>query len=111
MLPERKSEFSPEENEEIGRLSIEFANLGEDAIDALTSARLRLMGLTIKLFEATLHERGSREWARRMEHEGEVVGEVIARARAILKIQGLDRESELERELLARNFGYFGDNV
>jgi hypothetical protein len=104
-----RGEFSPEETEEIGKLSNEIATGGEEAIDFLVAQRFHLMGRIIGEFKSNLHQDGVMDWLKSMEHEVHVVNEVINRSRILLALHGLDTSSELRRLQVEVAFGKLGD--
>jgi hypothetical protein len=110
MSLERAPEFSPEENEDIGKLTIQMAEVGEESIYTTKGLRHGLMGEIIRIYQTNMYRPGSLEWLASMRHEVDVMDEVIRRAGAILKIQGTDLESEGERLNLAASFGRIGDS-
>jgi len=110
MSPERTPEFSPQENEEMGEVAIRLANAGEDVLNTAIGARNRLMATIITIYQANMYQPDALELLVTMEHDIDVMNEVIKRARAILKIQGTDIESEGKRLNLAVSFGRIGDS-
>ncbi len=110
MFTERSSKFSREESEQIGQLAVQAAERGEKIIDSLVEAKIRLLGMTILVFQEYLQESWSMDFLEVMRHEIAVIDEVIRRTRAILKIQGNDLESEIQRLLFAARFGRIGDS-
>jgi len=106
-----RGEFSPEETEEIGKLANEITTSGEEAIDFLVAQRLRLMGRIYGEFKSNLHQDGIMDWLKSMEHEVQVVNEVIERSRMLLALHGLDSTSELRRLQVETAFGRIGDSA
>jgi len=74
-----------------------YAELGEDALDNLATAR---NWLHLKIIAEVERNRGTDclfEWVGQMEHEVDVINEIIKKGRIILRLEGRDKTSLMLR--------------
>ena len=87
---------------EIGSWAVVYADLGEDFVDELAKVRNQLH---LEILSEMIRNSGAEdlvEWGRTMDHEVQVIQEVIKKARLILRMEGRDKTSQmlqLRREL------------
>ena len=83
-MEERKLELTPEINEEIGKLAIDVAMLGEDKVNDLSQMSLRLMRNGILVLENDLLNIEAQRESDELIQASYEIQEVVRRARAIL---------------------------
>ena len=92
-----RPKFTPEESEEIGKVAVDMANAGEDAINTASDIRIQLHKENIQYLEQNLYKPEALEVAKAMDHEIDVMNEIIRRARTIMQMEGTDSQSILEK--------------
>lgn len=103
-MSEREITFSQDEREQIGQQAIQTANLGENFVYELVSAKFEVM----KLCFSWPNSPKIRILFPKMEqilHESDVLSEIIRQARVIMQIRGIDSLSLLDKETWAAGMG------
>lgn len=111
MQGRERPHFTPEENEEIGKVAIELANAGEEAINTAVCYKLLFMRGIINLLEKNLYKEGVLKVCKMLQHDIYVMGEIIRRAQVVLQMEGRDSASEFRRLAVEINFGYLNDEA
>ncbi|MGB6881911.1 MAG: hypothetical protein WBD86_01245 [Microgenomates group bacterium] len=111
MQGRERPHFTSEENEEIGKVAIELANAGEEAVNALICYKLLFTRRVINLLEKNLYKEGVLEMYRMLWREAYVMDEAARRAQVILQMEGRDSASEIRRLDIETGFGHLNDEA
>ena len=103
-MKERYLEFNEQEKSEIAEVARALARLGEEAVWEVSRARVQLMGVAIKAING-IQVDGVYYSHSQIEHEVEVMNEVISQARLILQFEGRDTLSDLDRRAQEAGWG------